>query len=48
MEKYTLEELKEAWVKLFWTKSDAIWRDVNMELARRMTSEEFADFRYSH
>jgi hypothetical protein len=47
MEKYTTEELKAAWLELVTAEAyicNALWCDVNVELAKRLGKDEYAEF----
>jgi|GEM_PF-3215076 len=44
MKIYSLEELKIAWKELWNSDTSSLWSDINTELAKRLTRDEYAQF----
>lgn len=44
MEKYSIEELKEAYIKLYWSNCARMMNDVILELRNRLSEEEYGEF----
>ena len=41
---YTTDELKEAYIALYNTACDDLWRDINIELAKRLDKTDYQKF----
>ena len=44
MEKYTVEELKQAWKALYFTDCNALWADINLKLVEMLDRFEYITF----
>ena len=44
MEKYTVEELKQAWKALYFTDCNDLWTDINLKLCELLDRFEYSAF----
>jgi len=44
MEKYTIEELKQAWKALYFTECNDLWADINLQLCKSLGRFEYLAF----